>query len=139
MIRRGRTHWKALQVFGPGLGGPELRKLDATERLVALYRFQNGEAPAEQCFFVPVDEAPGSARGRSKLGDAPKLLRNGVTDPADVDWENFPVLAALEAVTCDELRRFRGLLNADFPPAWPRTVTGFAGIADEKTPTTSDA
>ncbi len=100
--------------------GRELRKLEATERLVALYRLQNGEPSPEHC-FTPV-----------------------VTSAAEVDWEGFPLLAALEAVTFDELRRLRGLLGASAEDATPTSpaffetrpwaVPGDGGIADETTP-----
>jgi hypothetical protein len=61
-------------------------------------------------------------------------------DPADVDWENFPVLAALEAVTYDELRRLRGLLDSDL--ARPRRESSRPGPLqawNDKTPTGHDS
>jgi hypothetical protein len=91
----GKTWWKAIQVHDPGGG----RALEASERLAALYRFQNGEVLAGYRFTA----------GLRSMGEPP--LAAVVTDPADVDWEAFPILAALEAVTCDELRRLRALLQ----------------------------
>lgn len=82
----GKTCWKSIHVEGPSGGGA----LDATERLAALYRFQNGERTGDLRFV----------RGG---------LDGQVTDPAEVDWDTFPVLAALEAVTRDEIRRLRTL------------------------------
>lgn len=90
MTRGGKTCWKAIRVHGPGRD--ELRELEAAERLAALYRFQTGEVPADHCF----------TRGGLEI-----------RDPAEIDWETFPVLAALEAVTRDELRRLRRILRAD--------------------------
>jgi len=72
-------------------GCPELA---GAERLAALYRLQTGEPGAVDGFAYFV-------HGRC---DAP------VTDPGQVDWDRFPVLAALEAVTTDELRRLREIL-----------------------------
>ncbi len=58
-------------------------------------RLQSGEAPADHRFL---------AEGRSEVVDA-----------LDVDWDGFPMLAALEAVTRDELRhRLRRLLHTDW-------------------------
>jgi hypothetical protein len=88
MNRGGKTIWKAIRVRGPGDAG----ELVAAERLAALYHFQNGERAPGHCFIDALREAE-------------------VTDPAEVDWSSFPVLAALEAVTCDELRRLRLLLR----------------------------
>jgi len=95
MMRGGKTCWKAIRVHGPGRH--ELRELEAAERLAALYRFQTGEVPADHCFTRMVD-------GRSGVE---------VKDPAEIDWDTFPVLAALEAITRDELRRLRHILRAD--------------------------
>ena len=96
MIRGGKTCWKAIhvrrQLQGPGVGRDELRALDAAERLAALYRFQNGDVSPDHGFV---------SRGVE------------VTDPGDVDWETFPILAALEAVTRDELCRLRRILRSD--------------------------
>jgi hypothetical protein len=102
MMRRGKTSWRNVQVFAAANVGGEGEKLDLNERLVALYRLQNREDTRE-LFYGSLDD------GRH----AP------ITDPADIDWDRFPVLAALEAVTFDELRRLRGLLrtDSDFPPA----------------------
>jgi hypothetical protein len=93
MIRAAKICWKAIRVQGPGAGRDELRELTASERLAALYRFQNGEVSADHCFV--------SAAGVE------------VTGPGDVDWDTFPVLAALEAVSRDELRRLRHILRSD--------------------------
>ena len=103
MNRGGKTCWKAIQVQGKSGGRP----LDAVERLAALYRFQTGEGSTDLRFV----------RGGP-------LAKAEVTDPADVDWDAFPVLAALEAVTWDELRRLRSLLRSD----------GVGTLADEPTP-----
>ena len=101
MIRGGKTCWKAIRVRGPGAVRDEPRELDAGERLAALYRFQNGEVPADHCFLALVDGQRGVP----------------VSNPADVDWDTFPVLAALEAVTRDELRRLRNILRDEDLPA----------------------
>ncbi len=116
MSRGGQTRWKAVRVFAPGGGhGERERELGAAERLAALYRFQSGDAAADQRFVVGVEASR----------EAP------LTDPAEVDWSGFPVLAALEAVTHDELRRLRRLLRSDWialnpvppgPPSRPATV-----------------
>jgi hypothetical protein len=115
MIRRGKTSWKCVQVYAdagsdeersssipPGWAGgaEDLDKLDTTERLVALYHLQNGERTGAR-FYRFLDD------GRS----------DSIREPEEIDWEGFPVLAALEAITYDELRRLRGLLRSDFPPA----------------------
>jgi hypothetical protein len=99
MNRGAKTCWKTIQVQRPGGG----RLSDPGERLAALYRFQNGQGPAEHRFV----------RGAEAVS----------VDPSDVDWEAFPVLTALEAVTRDELRRLRSLLRPDLadeptPQAW---------------------
>jgi hypothetical protein len=118
MIRGAKTCWKAIQVRGPGVGRGELRDLDASERLAALYRFQNGQAEGHR-FLRHVDghrraevslppAGPGGGRPPTPPGPAGWLE---VTDPADVDWETFPLLAALEAVTHDELRRLHSLFS----------------------------
>jgi hypothetical protein len=94
MIRGGKTSWRALTVqrTGEGQGG----HLDGSERLAALYRFQNGDAGGDHAFVL--------GEGRARVE---------VDSPADVDWDAFPVLAALEAVTRDELRRLRSILRSD--------------------------
>lgn len=97
MMGGGKTSWKAIQVRSPGSSCCDLY---AAERLAALYRFQNGEPAADQGFANFVVCQPGRRDAR-------------VTDPGEVDWDTFPVLAALEAVTTDELRRLRLLLNSD--------------------------
>jgi hypothetical protein len=96
MTGRRKPSWKLIQVCGATTRGGELRRLEGAERLVALYRFLNGE-PSEDQLSAPVVD------GRHELVGA----------PGSVDWDGFPVLAALEAVTSDELRRLRGLLAAD--------------------------
>jgi len=131
MMRGGKTCWRAIQVQGPGSGRDELRELDRTERLAALYRFQNGEVSADHSFVHLVEGHRGAQ----------------VTDPADVDWDTFPLLAALEAVTRDELRRLRDVLRADPanatatrppPPASP-TSSGTWAIDFGKRVTSSQA
>jgi hypothetical protein len=97
MIRGGKPSWRTIRVQGPAASRDELRELDTSERLAALYRLQIGQAPSDHCFFTLVD-----GQRRATVGD-----------PADVDWDMFPVLAALEAVTRDELRRLRHILRAD--------------------------
>ncbi|APR87750.1 hypothetical protein A7982_13099 [Minicystis rosea] len=59
-----------------------------------LYRFQNGEEPRDVRLVDPLREVV-------------------VTDPGEIDWTHFPVIDALEAVTRDELRQLRSLLQAD--------------------------
>jgi hypothetical protein len=95
MIRGGKTGWRALEVLRTGPG--QVGELDAGERLAALYRFQNGVADDDHAFIAITE-------GRSRVE---------VKSPADVDWDAFPVLAALEAVTRDELRRLRRILRSD--------------------------
>jgi len=92
--------WKSMLLQAPG----EAVSMDVsrTERLAALYRFQNGEAPAGRHFYDPD-------------------LKAVVTDPGQVDWTAFPVIDALEAVTRDELQRLRSLLRAE--PASVGTAT----------------
>jgi hypothetical protein len=70
--------------------------------LAALHRLQNGEAL-------------GGLRlvGRGHGHDAHTAV---VTDPAEVDWTGFPILEALEAVSRDELRRLRSLLDETLHP-----------------------
>jgi len=89
----GKACWKSvlLQTNGDGADG---------ERLAALYRFQSGQPSPDVRIIDP-------------------WRQSEVTDPADVDWTNFPVVDALEAVTRDELHRLRSLLRADAPPAVP--------------------
>jgi hypothetical protein len=88
----------------------------AGERLAALYRFQNGERWPDHCPLLLID-----------AGDAE------LTDPAQIDWENFPVLAALEAVTRDELRRLRRLLRTD-SAAMTTSSNASGSLYDEPTP-----
>jgi len=90
----GKACWKTILLEGPGQGAEEPHR---QVRLAALYRFQNGEAPAGLRFVDPSRAA-------------------AVTDPAEIDWTHFPVLDALEAVTRDELRRLRALLSAEATP-----------------------
>lgn len=92
MHRGDKALWKTmlLETPGPGASGDVSR----AERLAALYRFQNGEAPSGRHFYDPA-------------------LQSEVTDPGQVDWTHFPVIDALEAVTRDELQRLRALLRAD--------------------------
>jgi hypothetical protein len=103
MSRGGKACWKAIRVYGPhGPGGAHgLRELGATERLVALYRFHSGERPTDHRFLLEGGREP------------------DLTDAAAVDWEAFPMLAALEAVSCDELGRLRRLLRTDWIAASP--------------------
>ena len=68
--------------------------MSRAERLAALYRFQNGEAPPGGHFYDPQHQAE-------------------VTDPGQIDWTHFPMIDALEAVTRDELQRLRSLLHAE--------------------------
>jgi hypothetical protein len=95
MIRGGKTGWRTLTVQRTGEG--QVGHLDGGERLAALYRFQNGDAGGDHAFL-----APGEGRARIEVKSA-----------ADVDWDAFPVLAALEAVTRDELCRLRRILRSD--------------------------
>ena len=95
MIRGGKTSWRTLSVQRTGEG--QAGHLDGAERLAALYRFQNGDVGGDHAFI-----SLGEGRARVE-----------VDSPADVDWDTFPVLAALEAVTRDELRRLRHVLRAD--------------------------
>jgi hypothetical protein len=98
MTHGGKTCWKALRVRGPtGAGRSDRHELHGSERLVALYRFQNGEG---------ADHAFGCSIG----GDGRREVV--VTDPGQVDWDSFPLVAALEAVTHDELSRLRSLLRS---------------------------
>jgi hypothetical protein len=95
----GKTSWKAIQVHYAGRGRGDL---DAAERLAALYRLQNGESAADHgvAYFV---------EGRRETF---------VTDPGEIDWDSFPLVAALEAVTRDELGRLHRLfdLGKSSPP-----------------------
>ena len=88
-----KTSWKAIRIHPPGSSS----ELSGAERLAALYRFQNGELAAGH---VLAD----AARGAEVVG------------PDQIDWTTFPVLAALEAVTTDELFRLRSLILGG-PPA----------------------
>jgi hypothetical protein len=85
-------------------GGLRTGDLPRHERLAALYRFHNGEAPAEVRFFA-VDTA--------------------LTDPDAIDWTTFPMLDALEAVTRDELARLRALVPEGAPPPSRRGVSAW--------------
>ena len=85
-----RTNWRALRVVGLTAG--------RSERLAALYRFQNGEASP--------DLALAFVDGANEVF---------VTDPAEVDWSGFPLIDALEAVAADEIRRLRNLFGAGGP------------------------
>lgn len=88
----GKACWRTIQLE---IAGGELPgDLSRAERLAALYRFQNGEAPPELRLFDP-------------------HAREVVTDPAQIDWAQFPLVSALEAVGHDELSRLRALLRAD--------------------------
>jgi hypothetical protein len=89
-----KTCWKTLRLQAPGDAGA--RAVSRSDRLAALYRFQNGEAPAGLVLVDPRHEAV-------------------VTDPADVDWTHFPLVDALEAVSRDEIARLRTLLSS--PPS----------------------
>ncbi len=99
MMGGTKPSWRLLQVCGVSARG-ELCTLDGADRLVALYRFQNRERVDDQ-LFRRVD-------GREEL----------VVDPSAIDWDAFPVVAALEAVTRDEVRRLRGLLASDRASRW---------------------
>jgi hypothetical protein len=88
----GKACWKTILLETPGGGGDA--ELSRPERLAALYRFQNGEAPVDVRLIDPHRQAV-------------------VTDPGDIDWTHFPVVDALEAVTRDELNRLRSLLRTD--------------------------
>ena len=118
MNRPSKTSWKAIRVRRPG-AVDLLRDVDAAERLAALYRFQNGDAGSDHAF----------------LRSSPEHAEAHVTDPAEVDWETFPVLAALEAVTRDELRRLRRLLRADAANLWDEpTPPHGSGLGGEVEP-----
>ncbi len=91
MTRGGKTCWKAIRVLGAG--APGQGALAGADRLAALYRFQNGEPSPGHRFFVE-----GAREGEA-------------VDPEQFDWSTFPVFAALEAVTRDEVRRLRSLLH----------------------------
>lgn len=78
--------WKTVRLVTPASD-----VMSRPARLAALYRFQNGEAPADLRIFDPQRQAV-------------------VTDPGDVDWTSFPVVDALEAVSREELQRLRSLL-----------------------------
>ncbi len=141
MMVGGKTSWKAIEVRGPGQSCHELY---AAERLAALYRFQIGETgraggdPQTPGRAGGDPQTPGRAGGDPQTPGAPhgfsyfvKGRRDArVTNPAQVDWDRFPVLAALEAVTTDELRRLRQLLveGDDDPTAPP-----YSGV-QEKVP-----
>jgi hypothetical protein len=88
----GKACWRTIQL--EDAGGGEREGISRHERLAALYRFQNGEALTDLRLVDP-------------------LARVEVTDPAQIDWAQFPELSALEAVTRDELHRLRTLLRAD--------------------------
>jgi hypothetical protein len=94
----GNTSWKAIRIHGP-----DARELLGAERLAALYRFQNGELADDHGIVDTLREAE-------------------VVAPDHVDWTSFPVLAALEAVTRDELFRLRTLILGASPvsPTVPR-------------------
>lgn len=94
----GKACWKTILFEGGGahVGG----ELSRPERLAALYRFQNGEAPGDVRLVDPQRKAV-------------------VTDPAEIDWTHFPVVDALEAVTREELHRLRSLLHAEQHPPTP--------------------
>jgi len=94
MTSAGRVGWKAVRVLGTGPSS-DASPLAGPERLAALYRFQSvGRSPGA-AFFVTAD-------GKRDLE---------IDHPDQVDWTGFPVIAALEAVTYDELRRLRLLLT----------------------------
>jgi hypothetical protein len=97
MLSGGKACWKTILLEGPG---PAVNGPRGADRLAALYRFQNGEAPAGLRFVDPRRQA-------------------AVTDPAEIDWTHFPVLDALEAVTRDELHRLRALLSPEHTPTPP--------------------
>ncbi len=120
MSRRGQTSWRAVHVCGHD-GASQLRQLSGTARLVALYRLQTGEAGRELCFTRPGEDGP-------------------VLGAPDVEWDGFPMIAALEAVTFDELRRLRGLLGAEVTsqasPGPEATILG--GFLDARAWVTDD-
>jgi hypothetical protein len=89
MSRGGKSSWKTLRVHGS-----DRSELGASERLAALYRFQNRETLADVRF---VDEAEQAT----------------ITDPEQIDWATFPVILALEAVTREELQRLHSLFHPD--------------------------
>ena len=94
MTSPGRVGWKAVRVLAAG-PSPDASPQAGPERLAALYRFQSvGRSPGH-AFFVTAD-------GKRDLE---------IDRPDQVDWTGFPVIAALEAVTYDELRRLRLLLT----------------------------
>lgn len=98
-MRSGATTcWRA--ILFQTAGTEQRRELPRGERLAALYRFQNGQTLAD---LHPVD--PGRCAE--------------ITDPAEIDWTDFPVVEALEAVTKDELAQLRSLLHADAAPTPP--------------------
>lgn len=92
MVRGGKACWRTILLEAQRSGSE--RELSRHERLAALYRFQNGEAPVDVRLIDPQRQAE-------------------VTDPGEIDWTHFPVVDALEAVTRDELNRLRSLLRAD--------------------------
>jgi hypothetical protein len=117
--------WKSMLLRAPG----EAASADVprAERLAALYRFQNGEAPAGRHFYDPD-------------------LKAVVTDPGQVDWTAFPVIDALEAVTRDELHRLRALLRAEpgraelgSKPATPTPPNGLVWGVDLRCAPTTEA
>jgi hypothetical protein len=140
MVHGGKTCWKVIRVRGPeGAGREERLELHGSERLVALYRFQHGEGSADHGFTVG---APPPNHQAKRLGSA---VGGGgrrevvLTDPGEVDWDKFPVVAALEAVTRDELSRLRSLLRADHlldarSPGFRSQPRGGVASGDERTP-----
>lgn len=87
--------WRNIRLEDAG-GGEGVERVERSrhELLAALYRFQNGEALTDLRLVDP-------------------HAREVVTDPAQIDWAQFPELSALEAVTRDELHRLRALLASD--------------------------
>ena len=88
----GKACWRTIQL--EIAGGAVTGEISRSERLAALYRFQNGETLPDLRLVDP-------------------HACEVVTDPAQIDWAQFPVVSALEAVGRDELCRLRALLRAD--------------------------
>jgi hypothetical protein len=104
---RPATSWRSIEARPTEPGeGDGATGVSRSRWLAALHRLQNGEA-----------------LGGLQLVDSACAP---VTDPASVDWTGFPVLEALEAVSRDELRRLRSLLDeTPLPCTTPVREDGF--------------
>jgi len=129
MTSAGRIGWKAVRVLGTGAStdAAQPAQLVGNERLAALYRFQSaGRSPGHRFYAADVKR------------------ETEIVEPDQVDWSGFPVIAALEAVTYDELRRLRMLLTESgeyetpkaraqataHPPTPPHGIAGLVGGVD---------